>query len=56
MGLVRKGADVLALLMREGEFSKGNRMFYSKVCNHVHSHALNAEVVGKRERGNGMMT
>ena len=53
---MRKGADVLALLMREGEFLKGNRMFYSKICNHVHPHALNAEVVGKRERGNGMMT
>ena len=27
-------------------------MYYSKICNHVHPHALNVEVVGKRERGN----
>ena len=40
-----KGADVLALLRGT------NRMIYSKIGNYVHSHALNAEVVGKRERG-----
>ena len=34
----------------------GYSMFYSRIRNYVHPYALIAEVVGKRERGNDVMT
>ena len=49
-GGVRALADVLALLRGRS----GHSMFYSKICNYVHLHALNAEVVGKRGRVNDL--